>query len=79
MQPAGEVDEHLLDDRLKIDGAFAWLFFKSLEIRDSTVTQIDAGVLDTTVPLVVGNGDLSSYGWVLGFAASWSFKGREEG
>lgn len=59
--------------RLRFDAAFAWLFFRSLEIRESTVTQIDAGVLDTTVPLVVGNGDLSSHGWVIGLAGSFAF------
>ncbi|MEZ4239681.1 MAG: outer membrane protein transport protein [Myxococcota bacterium] len=65
-------------ERLRFDVAFAWLFFRSLEIRDSTVKQIDAGVLDTTVPLVVGNGDLSSSGWVVGVAGSVQF-GRRDG
>jgi long-chain fatty acid transport protein len=79
VQLGGGASVHLLDDRLKLDAAFAWLFFESLRIRDSTVTQIDAGVFDDTVPLVVGNGDLSAYGWVLGLGASWSFKGKDAG
>lgn len=66
--------------RLRFDAAFAYLLFKDLEIRDSTVTQIDAGVFDDTVPLVIGNGDLASRGWVVGVAASVAFprKAREE-
>lgn len=59
--------------RLRFDAAFAWLFFQSLEIRNSTVSQIDAGVLPGTVPLVVGNGDLSSHGWVVGLSGQLSF------
>lgn len=62
-----------LDEHLRLDASFAWLFFRSLEIRDSTVEQIDAGVFDTTVPLVVGNGDLESHGWVVGLAGSVAF------
>jgi long-chain fatty acid transport protein len=68
---------HLLEDRLKLDAAFAWLFFRSLRIEDSTVSQIYVGLDETPSPLVVGNGELSSFGWVLGFGASWSFKGKD--
>jgi long-chain fatty acid transport protein len=66
-----------IEDRLRFDAAFALLFFRSLEIRNSTVTQIDAGVVDTTVPLVVGNGDLSSSGWIVGLAGSVQFGRRD--
>ncbi|MCB9684985.1 MAG: outer membrane protein transport protein [Alphaproteobacteria bacterium] len=61
------------DEHFRLDASFAWLFFQSLEIRDSTVKQIDAGVFDTTIPLVVGNGDLKSHGWIVGVAGSASF------
>jgi long-chain fatty acid transport protein len=64
------------DDRVRFDAAFAWLAFRSASIRDSTVRQIDAGVLDSSDPQVVGNGDLSSHGWVLGAAASVGFGKR---
>lgn len=67
----------LLGERLRFDAAFAWLFFQSLQIRNSTVTQIDAGVIDTTVPMVVGNGDLSSHGWIVGLQGQWAFAPRE--
>jgi long-chain fatty acid transport protein len=63
--------------RIKVDAAFAWLFFPSLEIRDSTVTQIDAGLNPNPTPLVVGNGDLRSHGWVLGVAGSVAFSKKE--
>ncbi|MEQ1567867.1 MAG: outer membrane protein transport protein [Myxococcota bacterium] len=65
-----------IPSRLKFDVAYARLFFPSLEIRDSTVEQIDAGVLPTATPNIVGNGDLSSNGWVLGLAGSVSFPKR---
>lgn len=61
-----------IENRLRFDAAFAWLFFQSLQIRESTVTQIDAGVFPST-PLVVGNGDLSSHGWIVGLAGQLSF------
>lgn len=66
-----------IKDRLRFDAAFAWLFFKGLEIRNSTVTQIDAGVFPTTTPLVVGNGDLKSHGWIVGIAGSMSFPKKQ--
>lgn len=72
VQVGGGLSLHLLEDRLKLDGAFAWLFLQDYEIRDSTVTQIDAGLQDIDT-LVVGNGDLSSHGWVVGVGASWAF------
>jgi long-chain fatty acid transport protein len=76
---------NLLDDRLTVDGAFAWLFFQNLNVRDSEVTQINAGVADPELPLpglsndsqVVGNGDLASYGWIVGTQLSWAFHKRD--
>ncbi len=61
------------DEHFRLDASFAWLFFDALQIRNSTVKQIDAGVLDTTVPRVVGNGDLKSHGWIVGVAGSVAF------
>jgi len=57
----------------RLDLAAATLFFPALELRDSTVDQIDAGVLDGVEPAVVGNGNLTSSGWVVGIGGSWSF------
>ncbi len=67
---------HLIDDRLRIDFAGAFLQFPNLQIRDSTVTQISAGVeLGEEGPQTVGNGDLRANGWVLGLQAQWNLKG----
>ncbi len=52
--------------RFRLDMAAAALFFPALELRNSTVKQIDAGVLDDVEPAIVGNGNLSSSGWVVG-------------
>ncbi len=52
--------------RLRIDLAGAWLFYPHLEIRDSEVVQVDAGVTPGVEPMVVGNGDLDSHGWIVG-------------
>ncbi len=68
----------LLDGLLRFDVAGALLFFQDLEIRDSTVAQIDAGVLDTTVPLIVGNGDLSSSGWIVGLQGHVALKTKRD-
>ena len=69
---------YLLDERLRIDGAAAILLFPDLEVRNSTVTQVDSGVRspldEDAAPIVVGNGNLSSRGWVLGIQAQWAFK-----
>ena len=73
VQLGGGGSVFLLDERLRFDLAAAVLLFTNLEIRDSTVTQIDAGVLDTTVPQVVGNGDLRSNGWIVGIQGQWAF------
>jgi long-subunit fatty acid transport protein len=58
-------------ERFRLDLAAATLFFPTLELRDSTVKQIDAGVFDDVEPTVVGNGNLSSSGWVVGVQGSW--------
>jgi long-chain fatty acid transport protein len=69
-----------LDERLRFDAGFAWLFFPDLKIRDSTATQIDAGVLPDVQPAVVGNGDISASGWILGLQAQVGFgKKKEDG
>lgn len=62
----------LLKEQLRLDLAAAVLMFNNLQIRNSTVTQIDAGVIDGIVPEVVGNGDLRSSGWIIGVQGQWS-------
>ncbi|MEQ1507301.1 MAG: outer membrane protein transport protein [Myxococcota bacterium] len=77
VQVGGGATVWAIPRRLRFDAAFAWLFFQSLAIRDSTVTQIDAGVVEGTIPLVVGNGDLSSHGWIVGLSGSVAFPKRQ--
>ena len=77
-QLGGGASVFLLDERLRFDAAFAWLFFPDLQIRDSTVTQIDAGVLPDIQPAVIGNGNLSGSGWILGLQSQVSF-GKKKG
>ncbi len=60
----------LVDQRLRFDASAAFVQFQRLDVRDSTVTQVNA--LDGP-ETVVGNGDYRSSGWVLGAAASWAF------
>ena len=78
-----DVESGMLDLSIEIsakDGrveGYAKPIFKGLEIRNSTVTQIDAGVFPTTTPLVVGNGDLKSHGWIVGIAGSMSFPKKQ--
>ena len=75
----------LLDQRLTIDTALAWLNFQNLNVRDSEVAQINAEVADPSLPLpglsndsqVVGNGNLTSYGWIVGTQLSWAFRKRD--
>lgn len=75
----------LLDKRLTIDTAAAWINFNNLQVRDSQVAQINGEVADPDLPLpglsndsmIVGNGDLTSYGWILGTQLSWAFRKRE--
>lgn len=70
----------LLDQRLRFDGAFAMLFFDDAQVRNSKRVQTDAGLFEHTVPTVVGNGDYSSRGWIVGLQAQWAFrKVREPG
>jgi long-chain fatty acid transport protein len=59
--------------RFRLDLAAAALFFPDLQIRDSTVKQIDAGVVDSIEPAIVGNGDLSASGWIVGVQGSVAF------
>lgn len=73
IQVGGGASVWAIPSRLKFDAAFAWLFFPSLAVRDSDVAQVDAGVVDGVSPLVVGNGDYRSHGYILGLAASVAF------
>ncbi len=66
----------LLADRVTIDAAVAYLGFPDLQIRDSTVDQIDAGVIDGLETTIVGNGDLRSNGWIVGVQAQLAFGNR---
>ncbi len=59
------------EERFRLDLAAATLFFPTLELRDSTVKQIDAGVFEDVEPAIVGNGNLSASGWVVGVQGSW--------
>ena len=69
----------LADQQLRIDAAFAWLFLQGLAVTDSTVVQVDSGEFDMAQgPLVVGNGNYTSSGWIVGLGASWMFKKRSE-
>lgn len=69
-QAGGGASVFLVDERLRFDASGAFLQFRRLDVRDSTVTQVNA--LDGP-ELVVGNGDYRSTGWILGAAASWAF------
>jgi long-chain fatty acid transport protein len=60
----------LLFDHLGLDTSFAYLLFQSREVRDSEVTQIN--VLEGEES-VVGNGDYTSNGWMVGAQLSWAF------
>jgi long-subunit fatty acid transport protein len=62
----------LLDQRLILDSAFAYIGFPTKEIRSSTSVLIN--VLDETNTGVVANGDYRSFGWIVGGQASWVFK-----
>ena len=65
---------HLLDRKLRLDGAFSMIFFPDVNVVNSTRIQTDAGVLDGITPLVVGNGKYASNGWVVGLQASYIFR-----
>ncbi|MFT5460019.1 MAG: long-chain fatty acid transport protein, partial [Myxococcota bacterium] len=72
-QIGGGASVYLLDERLRFDAALAFLLFPDLEIRNSTITQIDAGVLPDIQPATVGNGRIRANGWVFGLQAQASF------
>jgi long-chain fatty acid transport protein len=73
VQIGGGASAFTRSQRFRLDLAAAALFFPTLTITDSTVRQIDAGVLDDVEPAVVGNGVLSSSGWITGVQASVRF------
>lgn len=61
---------HVWEDRLVIDGAISTVFYQDLEIRDSTVHQIN---VYGGGEAIVGNGDIASQGLALGLALRWQF------
>jgi long-chain fatty acid transport protein len=61
--------------RLGIDGALGLVAFRSAELRDSTVTQIDFG---DSAPLVVGNGTMSAHAVTGGLAVRWKLGDRAD-
>lgn len=63
-------------DHLRADLSFGWLFIQKMTVTDSQVTQTNA-FGDTTT--VVGNGDYSSHGWMVGGQLSWAFGKRKDG
>ncbi len=67
----------LLDERLRLDLAFAVLLFPDLKLDNSRVTQIDAGIRPDLTTATIGNGKLTSSGWIFGSQLQWSF-GRKE-
>lgn len=74
VQVGGGASGFFVDDRLRFDAAFAWLFFPDQEVRDSNVVQIAAQ--EGTQTVVVGNGDYQSHGWILGLGAQVAFGQR---
>ncbi|MBT3218356.1 MAG: hypothetical protein HN348_04640 [Proteobacteria bacterium] len=63
----------LLQERLIFDIGAAYLAFTKQEIRNSNVSQINAGVFNDDVA-VVGNGDIKANGWLLGAQVSWAMR-----
>ncbi len=68
-----------LGGKLRFDGAAAVIFHKTLEIRDSQVEQlyIYPGIGAEAEPSIIGNGDVSSNGWIVGLQAQYIFKKSE--
>ena len=75
VQIGGGTTTRLLSERLILDASFAYLFFPDLEMRTSDVTQIN---VYGGVEGVVGDGDYTSNGFILGAQASWVFKKKDE-
>lgn len=61
----------LLGDRLWLDGLFSWVFYAPLEMRDSAVPQINAW--DEDQVMIVGDGDYSSSGLMVGLGLRYRF------
>lgn len=72
VQVSSGLTAKLLDDSLYLDGLFSWVFFSSLEARESEVVQINA--FDEANVQVVGNGDYHSRGLTLGLGARYMFR-----
>jgi long-subunit fatty acid transport protein len=73
-QVGGGASGFFFDERLRFDAALAGLFLQPRQVRDSTVTQI--GAFDDLETQIVGNGDYTSSGWVVGLGASVAFGQR---
>jgi long-chain fatty acid transport protein len=71
----------LLDERLRIDGMATYVHLPTLDITDSTVSQIGVPVVGNEVPVgIVGNGTVQSHGWTAGLRLAWAFtSARREG
>jgi long-subunit fatty acid transport protein len=69
-QAGGGASAWTASKRFRMDFAAAALFFPDLQLRNSTVKQIDAGVSENIATTVVGNGNLSSSGWIAGVQGS---------
>lgn len=80
VQIGGGASGYLFDERLRIDASFAWIFMDKLEIRDSVVTQVSAGLdaYASAEPKVIGNGNISASGWLVGTQLSWAFRGKKK-
>jgi long-chain fatty acid transport protein len=73
MEGAGASLYLLKDHNLVIDGYASFIEYKNLEIRDSTVSQINVYGGGESI---VGNGDIKSFGSAFGGAVRWQF-GKE--
>ena len=75
---------------IRFDMAFAWIFLQDLQIRNSEVRQVTAGVFDcgdddnitgaacSKNAAIIGNGDVSSSGWIVGLQAQYAFGPKKE-
>ena len=61
---------HVWEDRLVIDSSVSTVFYQDLQIRDSTVSQIN---VYGGGEAIVGNGDITSQGLAIGLALRWQF------
>lgn len=65
------------DGRVRVDGMASYVAYPTLDIADSTVTQVTVPVLQDDIEgSVVGNGRVRSQGWTVGIRAGWVFTGK---